>query len=84
MQKQFTLQTPNTGVGSVNTNNPVQLVSAKDGTTSIEIAPGRYVHMRMYVWLEGQDVDCINYASLGGDLVLDIGLSKPATTEQGD
>ena len=84
LQKQFTLQTPNTGVGSVNTNNPVQLVSAKDGTTSIEIAPGRYVHMRMYVWLEGQDVDCINYASLGGDLVLDIGLSKPATTEQGD
>ena len=81
--RQYTLQTPNTGVGSVNTNNPVQLVSAKDGTTQIEIAPGRYVHMRMYVWLEGQDVDCINYASLGGDLELDIGLSKPATEAGG-
>ena len=83
LQKQFTLQTPNSGVGSVNANNPVQLVSAKDGTTQIEIAPGRYVHMRMYVWLEGQDVDCINYASLGGDLELDIGLSKPATEAGG-
>ena len=83
LKKQYTLQTPNSGVGSVNANNPVQLVSAKDGTTQIEIAPGRYVHMRMYVWLEGQDVDCINYASLGGDLELDIGLSKPATEAGG-
>ena len=83
LKKQYTLQTPNSGVGSVNANNPVQLVSAKDGTTKIEIAPGRYVHMRMYVWLEGQDVDCINYASLGGDLELDIGLSKPATEAGG-
>ena len=34
--------------------------------------------MKMYVWLEGQDVDCINYASLGGNVTLNVGLSKPA------
>ena len=36
--------------------------------------------MRMYIWLEGQDVDCINYASLGGNVKIDVGLSKPGTT----
>ena len=61
-----------------------QLISAKDNTKAqFKIEPGKYVHMRMYVWLEGQDVDCINYASLGGDLELDIGLSKPATEAGG-
>ena len=73
--KQNTLQTANTGLGA----DPVQLISADDGTTQIEIAPGRYVHMRMYIWLEGQDVDCINYASLGGSVTIDIGLSKPGS-----
>ena len=33
----------------------------------------------MYVWLEGQDVDCINYASLGGSMTINVGLSKPGT-----
>ena len=39
--------------------------------------------MRMYVWLEGQDVDCINYASLGGGLTIDVGLSKPGSATDG-
>ena len=30
----------------------------------------------MYVWLEGQDVDCINYASHGGGIEIDVGLIK--------
>ena len=81
--KQNTLQTPNTGVSKADdfdqTQNAVQLVSAKDGTTAFSIKPNRYIHMRMYVWLEGQDVDCINYASLGGGLTIDVGLSKPGT-----
>ena len=32
--------------------------------------------MRIYVWLEGQDVDCINYASHGGGITLNLGLVK--------
>ena len=36
--------------------------------------------MRMYIWLEGQDVDCMNYASLGWNVKIDVGLSKPGTT----
>ena len=76
--KQNTLQTSNAGL-----TDAVQLVSAENGTTGITIPASRYVHMRMYIWLEGQDVDCINYASLGGNVTLDIGLSKPSTTPGG-
>ena len=75
LARQYTVQTPNTGVGS----DPIQLKSVADGTTNFSIAPGKYIHMRMYVWLEGQDVDCINYASLGGGLTIDVGLSKPGS-----
>ncbi len=32
--------------------------------------------LRVYVWLEGQDVDCINLASLGGGIEVDLGLTK--------
>ena len=30
----------------------------------------------MYIWLEGQDVDCINYASHGGGITVNVGLLK--------
>ena len=32
----------------------------------------------MYVWLEGQDIDCTNYASHGSGIHLDLGLVKGA------
>ena len=92
LARQFTLQTPNTGVSSTtgagvdkninydDTQGAVKLVSAKDGKSEFSIEPGKYVRMRMYIWLEGQDVDCINYASLGGNVKIDVGLSKPGTT----
>ena len=59
--------------------NVTDLKSAKDGTSNFSIAPGKYVKMRVYVWLEGQDVDCINYASLGGGMTINVGLSKAGT-----
>lgn len=74
LTKQNTVQTTNAGV-----ENVTDLKSAKDGTSNFSIAPGKYVKMRMYVWLEGQDVDCINYASLGGGMTINVGLSKAGT-----
>ena len=79
--RQYTLQTPNSGVTKApgaKDDEGAKLVSAADGTTEITLTPGKYIHMKMYVWLEGQDVDCINYASLGGNVTLNVGLSKPA------
>ena len=74
LTKQNTVQTTNAGV-----ENVTDLKSVTDGTTNFSIAPGKYVKMRMYVWLEGQDVDCINYASLGGGMTINVGLSKAGT-----
>ena len=55
----------------------IDLKSTKDGSTPIQIIANQYQKMRVYVWIEGQDPDCVNYASMGGGLTLDIGLSKP-------
>ena len=35
--------------------------------------------MRVYLWIEGQDVDCINWASFGGGVELVLGLTKDET-----
>lgn len=55
----------------------IELMSVTNGTTPIEIIANQYQKARVYVWIEGQDPDCINYASLGGGLTLNLGLSKP-------
>ena len=52
------------------------LVSTKDGTSTFGIAPNAVSRIRIYLWLEGQDVDCINYASHGGGVKVNIGLVK--------
>ena len=62
----------------------IDLKSTKDGTTPIEIIANQYQKLRVYVWIEGQDPDCVNYASMGGGLTLDIGLSKPEKTTSTD
>ena len=71
--------------GSLNTDNdPKYDDDGKDDTpmvndTRFTLTGGQYHKMRIYVWLEGQDVDCTNFASLGSGLTLDIGFSKPGT-----
>jgi hypothetical protein len=40
------------------------------------IGSNKVSRIRVYVWLEGQDVDCINLASQGGGIELDLGLTK--------
>lgn len=62
-----------------------------DGTDSINITDvsgnnlsigaNQYHKIRVYVWIEGQDPDCINVASFGGGLTLDLGFSKEGNAE---
>ena len=54
--------------------------NAAAADTTFTIKPNQYQKIRIYFWMEGQDPDCINAASLGGGLTLDIGISKPGTT----
>ena len=86
VKKQFTLQTDSYGNGSdlALRAAPVNLVSTKKleanaaaPDTTFTILPNKYQRIRVYFWMEGQDPDCINSASLGGGLTLDIGFSKP-------
>mgnify|MGYP004617554269 FL=1 len=82
--KQYTLQTKLTSKESTSVDYALEdgvqnLVSTKDGTTEFGISPSRISRIRIYVWLEGQDVDCINWASHGGGIKVNIGLVKGST-----
>ena len=76
-------------------NNSIDLISTKkmeadptldpadeNDDTAFEIVANQYQKIRVYVWMEGQDPDCINAASLGGGLTIDIGFSKPGTAQE--
>ena len=71
---QNTLET--SGLSSLSTT---EMVSATDGSTTAVLPANNYVRARMYIWLEGQDVDCINQASYGGDVTVNFGFSKPGS-----
>lgn len=88
LQKQNVLQTTKTADDdfAIDTDDDYSvsegvknLVSTADGTTEFTLAPSKVCRLRVYVWLEGQDVDCINYASHGGGITVNIGLVKGAT-----
>lgn len=80
LQKQVALQTTKTSDTDYSINEGVQnLISTSSDETSTKtftIAPNSIIRLRVYVWLEGQDVDCINYASHGGGITLNLGLVK--------
>lgn len=87
LAKQYTLQTP---VDAATWTTPSNLVSTGKletnpaaTNTDFVLTASQYHKIRVYVWIEGQDPDCINTASLGGGLTIDIGLSKPSSEESG-
>lgn len=80
LQKQNTLQTTKKTDSDYHIKEGVQnLVSTSDGTSTFGITPNAICRLRIYLWLEGQDVDCINYASHGGGVKVNIGLVKGST-----
>ena len=80
IQKQYTLQTTKKGDEDYTVKEGVQnLVSTTDGTSKFTIPASKICRIRIYLWLEGQDVDCINYASHGGGIKVNIGLVKGST-----
>lgn len=80
LQKQNTLQTTKISEEDYSIKEGVQnLVSTSDGSTNFTIPANFICRLRIYVWLEGQDVDCINYASYGGGINVNIGLVKGST-----
>lgn len=80
IQKQSTLQTTKKAENDYTIKEGVQnLISTTDGTSKFTIPANKICRIRIYLWLEGQDVDCINYASHGGGVKVNIGLVKGST-----
>ena len=50
-----------------------------DDVVNFTIPKAKVSRIRMYVWLEGQDVDTLNQASHGGGIFLDVGMLKDGT-----
>lgn len=46
-------------------------------TGDVKLAMNKITKFRCYVWLEGQDVDCINTASMGSMVQIKLRLDKP-------
>lgn len=86
LSKQISLQTvagATAGVKNlISVNSPEASIYTKNpqGTvTEFQMLKNTTLRIRMYVWLEGQDPDCVNYASHGGGIELDLGLCKGET-----
>ena len=59
-----------------------EAVNITDTTgTEVKLAANKVTKVRVYIWLEGQDVDCINTASYGDRLQATIKLTKPANND---
>ena len=54
-------------------------LTAIDGSTELGIEANKISKVRVYIWLEGQDPDCISMASLGDKLNVDLKLTKDKT-----
>ena len=48
-----------------------------DGETNMSLTPNTITKVRCYIWLEGQDPDCVNLSSLGEELIVTLKLEKP-------
>ncbi len=73
---------PDTIIPDYNTDGTkaaCDLRTANKASGKIELEQNSVSKMRIYVWLEGQDVDCINWASFGGGIEVDINLCKGET-----
>lgn len=58
--------------------------TTNDGSEYFALPANKVVRARIFVWLEGQDIDCISYASHGGGVQLDVGFEKQGTTGGAD
>lgn len=54
-----------------------------DGTTPMKLEPNTITKVRVYIWLEGQDPDCIDLASTGDELLVTLRLIKPKSNAEG-
>ncbi len=70
--KQNTVQTPNTGIE----NDFIELKSVKDLNKNVTITSNKTVRIRMYIWLESQDIDGLKCRKFSDGMNINIELSR--------
>ena len=55
-------------------------MTAVDGSTVLQLKQNSIMKSRIYIWLEGQDPDCIDTASTGKSIDVVLGFTKPSVT----
>ena len=53
------------------------------GSDKLTLAPNSVMKARVYIWLEGQDPDCIDTASTGKSIDMVLGFTKPSVQAPG-
>ena len=56
---------------------PVNMTAVNEAGTQFSLPGNTISRMRVYIWLEGQDPDCIDTASTGKYLDFLINIAKP-------
>ena len=64
----------------VNTGTTAATVITDINGNNVGIEPNQISKVRVYIWLEGQDPDCVDMASTGDKISLDLKLTKDKTT----
>ena len=83
LTKTWTFQTKDKGnasglIGTGNTdirtieNTPTTVENFK----TLKLAPNSITKLRLYIWIEGQDPDCVNFASYGGGVHVNLAFTK--------
>ena len=73
--EQYTIETANEVTGSAITLQDFR--TDPTDPTDFMLGQNKIMKLRVYVWLEGQDIDCQDIASTGRQFDLAIGLRKP-------
>lgn len=66
--------------GQTKAATALNTVDDTDGTSKLAVAKNKITKIRIYLWLEGQDPDCVDVASTAKKIIADIKLVKPAST----
>lgn len=65
--------------GTVGQVSKLYTVDDSDNTSFLELDANKISRMRVYIWLEGQDPDCVDTASTGRAFDVLINLEKPSS-----
>ena len=60
----------------------MKVLTGTNRPTFMTLAPNSITKLRVYIWLEGQDVDNYDFASLGAKITVNFGFTKERYTEE--